>query len=74
LSKQPRVTGDEAIRAFERAGWSVMRQKGSHVSLKKDGVPAILTVPGGRDDLATGTLSKLIRLSGLTVDQFRELL
>ena len=74
MLKQPRVTGDEAIRAFERNGWVVVRQKGSHVSMKKDEMAAILTVVVGHDDLATGTLSKLVRLSGLSMDEFRALL
>lgn len=38
-------SGRDAIRAFERVGWAVDRQKGSHVSLVKEGVPVVLTVP-----------------------------
>ena len=31
--KLPVCSGKEAVRAFERAGWNVDRQRGSHVSL-----------------------------------------
>ena len=69
----PVVSGEEAIRAFERAGWQRARQKGSHVSLVKPGVNANLSVPLHRE-LDRGTLRKLIKLAGLTVDQFIVLL
>jgi HicA toxin of bacterial toxin-antitoxin, len=38
MASLPVVSGSEAIRAFERAGWQRARQKGSHVSLVKSGV------------------------------------
>ncbi len=37
MPKLPRVSGREAIRAFQRAGWDVARQRGSHVVLIKSG-------------------------------------
>jgi predicted RNA binding protein YcfA (HicA-like mRNA interferase family) len=33
--RQPVVSGAELVRALERAGWTVVRQRGSHVRLKK---------------------------------------
>jgi predicted RNA binding protein YcfA (HicA-like mRNA interferase family) len=65
----PVCSGNDAVRAFRRAGWSTVRQKGSHVSMSKQGARAILTVPL-HHELAAGTLRKLIRLSGLTVEEF----
>jgi predicted RNA binding protein YcfA (HicA-like mRNA interferase family) len=41
MASLPVVSGLEAIRAFERAGWRRARQKGSHVSLVKSGVNVI---------------------------------
>ncbi len=55
----PVVSGEAAIRAFERAGWNRARQKGSHVSLVKPGVNVNLSVPLDRG-LDRGTLRKLI--------------
>ena len=73
--KLPHVSGREVIRAFERAGWSVLpkRGKGDHIILHKPGVAVILSVPD-HDELGPGLLRKLIRLSGLTVDEFTALL
>lgn len=31
MPKLPRVSGREAIRAFQKTGWDVARQRGSHV-------------------------------------------
>jgi predicted RNA binding protein YcfA (HicA-like mRNA interferase family) len=69
----PVASGEAAIRAFERAGWKRARQKGSHVSLVKPGVNVNLSVPL-HGELDRGTLRKLIRLSGLSLEQFVALL
>ncbi len=73
MARLPVCSGDEAIRAFEKAGWRVARQKGSHVSLVKPGTPVILTVPLHRE-LDRGLLKALIRKAGLTVEEFITLL
>jgi predicted RNA binding protein YcfA (HicA-like mRNA interferase family) len=63
------ISGKEAVRAFERAGWSVRGQVGSHVMMTKDGVRANLSIPQHKE-LSIGTLRKLIRAADLTVDEF----
>ena len=73
MARLPRVSGRQAVRAFERAGYEVRRQRGSHIALGKTGSPVTLSVPNHRE-VATGTLRALIRKAGLTVDEFRELL
>jgi len=73
MAALPVVSGLDAIRTFERAGWRRARQKGSHVSLVKPGVNVNLSVPLHRE-LDRGTLRKLIKLAGLSVDEFVELL
>ena len=37
MAKQPVVSGAEAVKAFQRAGWRIDRQRGSHVVLLKAG-------------------------------------
>jgi predicted RNA binding protein YcfA (HicA-like mRNA interferase family) len=69
----PVVSGQEAVRAFERAGWEIKRQRGSHIILTKLGSWASLSIPDHRE-LDRGLLRKLIRQSGLTVEEFTELL
>jgi predicted RNA binding protein YcfA (HicA-like mRNA interferase family) len=55
-------------------GWWLARgQAGSHLILTNAGVRANLTVPL-HSELAPGTLRALIRVSGLTVDEFLSLL
>lgn len=69
----PVVSGRDAITAFEKDGWEVKRQKGSHISMTKPGMRAILTVPN-HDELKAGTLRALIRTAELSVDEFNKLL
>lgn len=73
MARLPVVSGDEAIRAFEKAGWVVRRQVGSHVMLDKEGEVATLSVPRQRE-LGPGILRRLIKDAGLTVDKFVGLL
>jgi predicted RNA binding protein YcfA (HicA-like mRNA interferase family) len=40
VSKLSRISGAEAVRRFQRAGWTVARQKGSHVMMTRPGVTA----------------------------------
>ncbi len=73
MAKLPVISGKKAIEAFKQAGWTTDRQKGSHVVLTKPGYRLILTVPL-HDELDRGTLRPLIRASGMSVDEFCELL
>ncbi len=64
--KLPIVSGKDAIKAFQKAGWRIARQKGSHVTMTKEGYPVILTIPLHKE-LDSGLLKSLIRKSGLSV-------
>jgi predicted RNA binding protein YcfA (HicA-like mRNA interferase family) len=72
MAALPSVSGEQAVRAFQKAGWGKDRQHGSHVILIKPGHPASLSIPQHRE-LTPGTLRSLIRASGMTVMQFVEL-
>ena len=73
MSKLPRVSGREVVRAFARIGYEVDRQRGSHIVLRhRDPPHRRLVVPDHRE-IAKGTLRKLIREAGLTIDEFSEL-
>ena len=71
MAKLPRVSGRQAVRAFERAGWILKRRAGSHMVLSKPGRQANLSVPD-HPELAPGTLRRLIRDARLTVQEFVE--
>ena len=73
MASLPVVSGAEAIKAFQRAGWRRDRQSGSHVVLLKSGQIASLSVPLHRE-LAPGTLRSLIRAAGMSVEDFVKLL
>jgi predicted RNA binding protein YcfA (HicA-like mRNA interferase family) len=65
-------SGAEAVRKFQRAGWSMARQKGSHVMMTKTGYQWTLSIPM-HEDLGPGLLRKLARQAGFTVDEFNAL-
>ena len=67
------IGSGEAVRAFQRDGWQVARQRGSHIIMVKDGSTASLSVPNHKS-VARGTLRSLIRDAGLTVEEFCGLL
>lgn len=73
MAELPVVSGREARRAFERLGWVFRRQTGSHMILTKPDSIVSLSIPDHRE-LAPGTLRKLVRLAGLTVEDFRQAL
>lgn len=65
-------SGAEAVRKFVRAGWSVNRQKGSHVMMTKPGYQYTLSVPQHRE-LGPGLLRKLVKQADLTTEEFNAL-
>lgn len=65
-------SGSEAVRKFQKTGWTVARQKGSHVMMTKSGFQWTLSIPQ-HDELGPGLLMKLIRQAGITVEQFNKL-
>lgn len=73
MSSLPRVSGRECIRALERVGFALVRQKGSHMIVVRESPPSQIVVPDHRE-LDSGTLRAIIRHSGLGVDEFRALL
>jgi predicted RNA binding protein YcfA (HicA-like mRNA interferase family) len=68
----PHVSGAEAVRALERAGFVFRSQRGSHRKLRQaDGRTVI--VPMHRE-LAPGTLRSILKQAGLSVAELRDLL
>jgi predicted RNA binding protein YcfA (HicA-like mRNA interferase family) len=75
MTKLPSVSGKRLVRALQRAGFVVLRQKGSHVSLEKVTPEKIYrTVVPMHRTIAKGTLSDILKQSGLTIEQLLELL
>lgn len=70
----PVLSGRELIRALEKAGFEVDRQKGSHIVLRNVDPPhRRLTVPDHRE-IKKGTLRAILRQAGMTLEELAELL
>jgi predicted RNA binding protein YcfA (HicA-like mRNA interferase family) len=67
MPELPRISGKQAIRVFERLGFRQVRQRGSHVVLRKDDRGCVVPL---HTSLAVGTLRSAIRQAGITVDEF----
>lgn len=61
-------SGAETVRKLQKAGWSVVRKKGSHVMLTRTGYQWTLSVPQHKE-LGSGLLRKLIRQADLSVEE-----
>jgi predicted RNA binding protein YcfA (HicA-like mRNA interferase family) len=72
MSRLPACSGQDAIRTFQKLGYQVDHQTGSHIILRHPQMRR-LTVPNHRE-LAKGTLRALIREAGLTKEEFFSLL
>jgi predicted RNA binding protein YcfA (HicA-like mRNA interferase family) len=73
MSKLGNTSGKDAVKAFGKAGWQPVGQVGSHLVMTKPGQRSNLSIPQHKE-LSVGTLRALIRASGMTVDEFLELL
>jgi predicted RNA binding protein YcfA (HicA-like mRNA interferase family) len=68
MAPLPVLSATETVRAFERLGWRVARSA-NHIIMTRAGYPAVLSIPNHKE-ISTGTLRKLIRTAGVTVDEF----
>ena len=69
--KLPRLSGRKLIKILSKQGFEIMRQKGSHVFLRhSDGRT---TVVPNHNEIDKGTLLEIIRQTGLTRNEFIDL-
>lgn len=73
MSKLPQVSGSDVIRALEKIGFSVRRQHGSHIIIRRDNPFGQTVVPNHRQ-IDRGTLRAILRQTDLSVDEFTKLL
>lgn len=73
MTRLPRISGRNCIRALERAGFYMRHQKGSHAVMRRD-LPFAQTVVPMHRELSLGTLRSIISQAGLSVEQFTEFL
>lgn len=70
MTKLPReLSGKEVVKALQRAGFYVKRQKGSHIVLRRDNPFAQVVVPDHKS-VDTGTLATILDGADLSVEDF----
>ncbi len=74
MSELPRISGREVVAALLKIGYEKDRQKGSHIVLRQKAYPHRRIVVPDHREIAKGTLRKIIRQAGLTVEEFKQLL
>ena len=75
MSKVPSLSHRRVVRALQRDGWVVVRQRGSHIRLQKHTRDETLklTVPA-HNPIKRSTLSQILKQARLTPEQFDSLL
>ena len=74
MTRLPRgLPGREVVRALEKAGFYVKRQKGSHIVLRRDSPFAQVVVPDHKS-VDTGTLASILSGADLSVEDFIKLI
>lgn len=75
MSKVPSLSYVEIVRALQRDGWTVVRQRGSHIRLQKRIGEELLkiTVPAHKP-VKRSTLSHILKQARIDVEKFRDLI
>ncbi len=67
MAKLPLVSGDEAVKALRRLGFTFLRQRGSHAILRRGERGCV--VPMHRE-IDPGTLRGVLKQAGISADEF----
>jgi predicted RNA binding protein YcfA (HicA-like mRNA interferase family) len=75
MPKLPRITATKTIKALEKLGFTKVRQKGSHVILKKylndrENTQIGCVVPLHKKTIAVGTLKNILNQADISVEEF----
>lgn len=73
MSKLPQVSGPDVVRALQKLGFTVRRQHGSHMIVRRDDPFAQTVVPSHRQ-IDRGTLRAILRQTEITADELIKLL
>ena len=67
MPKLPRISGPEIVRALQRLGFEVARQRGSHIIMRRGASGCV--VPNHRE-VKVGTLAGVLRQAGVSAEEF----
>jgi len=66
MPKLPVLSGQEIVRLLEQAGFIQVRQRGSHVVMRRANAGCVVPL---HKEVKTGTLAGILRQAGLTADE-----
>jgi predicted RNA binding protein YcfA (HicA-like mRNA interferase family) len=69
MPKLPRISGQKCVKALKQAGFYIVRQRGSHILLRRDAPFTEVIVPN-HEELDRGTLHSILRRVGFTIEEF----
>jgi predicted RNA binding protein YcfA (HicA-like mRNA interferase family) len=67
MPKLPRISGPEIVRALQHLGFEVVRQRGSHIIMRRGASGCV--VPNHRE-VKVGTLAGVLRQAGVSGEEF----
>ncbi|HEY5298346.1 MAG TPA: type II toxin-antitoxin system HicA family toxin [Verrucomicrobiae bacterium] len=67
MPKLPRISGSEIVRALQRLGFEVVRQRGSHIIMRRGSSGCV--VPNHLE-VKVGTLAGVLRQAGVSTEEF----
>ena len=67
MPKLPRISGSEIVKALQRLGFEVARQRGSHIIMRRGASGCV--VPNHRE-VKVGTLAGVLRQAGVSAEEF----
>jgi len=67
MPKLPHVSGREAVRALEKLGFVQLRQKGSHLIMRRGSVGCVIPM---HREIKIGTLTGILRQAGVSPEEF----
>ena len=75
MPKLPVLSGKEVMKALEKTGFRFVKQKGSHVKLRKvDANGKKTVIVPLKPVIRTGTLNSILRQAHLALEEFKNLI
>jgi len=75
MPRLPSLSGRDLVRALKRVGFEEVRQRGSHLALRKaTSERTYKVIVPLHSSLARGTLFDILKQAGLTPEELRDLL
>jgi predicted RNA binding protein YcfA (HicA-like mRNA interferase family) len=68
MSKLPQISGPDVVRALQKLGFTVRRQHGSHIIMRRED-PFAQTVVPDHQQIDRGTLRAILRQTEITADE-----